>query len=190
MLAGGVLFAAGLVWPVAFVSVGPDYLHDLLPSMVLGGSGVGLALGHADRRRRALAAGRPAATGSALVNSVRQVAATVGVAVLVTILGCSVDAGPVTDFRVAWAVGAVLSLATAGVGLLLARAPAEAPAEAWAPRRPRPRWKPRPSRSHRSLRLGSWASPPPAERALPARSSAARARGRGWGRGRTQERRS
>jgi hypothetical protein len=62
-----------------------------------------------------------AATGSALVNSVRQVASTVGVAVLVTILGARVDAGSVDAFRAAWVLGAVLSLATAAVGVRLAR---------------------------------------------------------------------
>jgi hypothetical protein len=62
-----------------------------------------------------------AATGSALVNSFRQIAATVGVAVLVTILGSRVGADSVTGFRVGWAVGAALSLATAAVGVALAR---------------------------------------------------------------------
>ena len=128
VLAGGVLFAAGLVYRVLFVSVVPDYLRDLLPSMVLSGAGVGLALGTLMAAGVQSLPGNRAATGSALVNSVRQVASTVGVAVLVTILGGSVGAGALTDFRVAWTVGAVLSLATAAVGFLLARAPADAPA--------------------------------------------------------------
>jgi EmrB/QacA subfamily drug resistance transporter len=122
--AGGTLFAAGLLYRILAVSVTPDYLHDLLPSLVLGGTGVGLALGTLVAAAvQSLPANR-AATGSALVNSVRQIAATFGVAVLVTILGTGVDAGSVTGFRVGWAVGVVLSLATAVVGLLLSRAPA------------------------------------------------------------------
>jgi hypothetical protein len=127
VVAGGLLFAAALLYRVVFVSVAPDYGRDLLPSMVLGGIGVGLAIG------TLMAAGvqslpiNRAGTGSALVNSLRQVASTVGVAVLVTILGPRVGTGSVTDFRIAWTVGAALSLATAAVGLLLARRPAVTP---------------------------------------------------------------
>jgi EmrB/QacA subfamily drug resistance transporter len=118
---GGLLFAAGLVYRAVFVSVTPDYLRDLLPSMVLTGAGVGLTLGTLVAAGvQSLPADR-AATGSALVNSVRQVASTVGVAVLVTILGSRVDAGSVASFRGAWLLGAVLSLATALVGVRLAR---------------------------------------------------------------------
>jgi EmrB/QacA subfamily drug resistance transporter len=133
--AGGLLFALGLGYRIVFFSVTPDYLRDLLPSMVLTGVGVGLALG------TLVAAGvqslppTRAATGSALVNSVRQIAATVGVAVLVSIVGNHVDAGSADGFRVAWAVGGVLALGTAVVGVVLARpqravmpAPAAVPA--------------------------------------------------------------
>jgi EmrB/QacA subfamily drug resistance transporter len=133
---GGALFAAGLVYRAVFVSVTPDYVRDLLPSMVLGGIGVGLTLGTLVAAGvQSLPADR-AATGSALVNSVRQMASTIGVAVLVTILGARVDAGSVDAFRGAWVLGAVLSLATAVVGVRLARprraavAPAVAPAPA------------------------------------------------------------
>jgi EmrB/QacA subfamily drug resistance transporter len=119
--AGSLLFAAGLVYRAVLVSVTPDYLRDLLPSMVLTGVGVGLTLGTLVAAGvQSLPADR-AATGSALVNSVRQVASTVGVAVLVTILGARVDAGSVDAFRAAWVLGAVLSLATAAVGVRLAR---------------------------------------------------------------------
>jgi len=134
VLAGGVLFAAGLLYRVVFVSADPDYVGDLLPSLVLGGIGVGLAIGTLMAAGvQSLPANR-AGTGSALVNSLRQIASTVGVAVLVTILGARVDAGSVGGFRAAWAVGAVLSLATAAVGLLMARRPA-APAPAARPAR-------------------------------------------------------
>jgi EmrB/QacA subfamily drug resistance transporter len=119
--AGGVLFAAGLVYRALLVSPTPEYLRDLLPSMVLTGVGVGLTLGTLVAAGvQSLPADR-AATGSALVNSVRQIASTVGVAVLVTILGARVDAGSVGVFRAAWVLGAVLSLATAVVGVRLAR---------------------------------------------------------------------
>jgi EmrB/QacA subfamily drug resistance transporter len=119
--AGALLFAAGMVYRAVFVSVTPDYLRDLLPSMVLTGVGVGLTLGTLVAAGvQSLPADR-AATGSALVNSVRQLASTVGVAVLVTILGARVSAGSVDDFRAAWVLGAVLSVGTALVGVRLSR---------------------------------------------------------------------
>jgi hypothetical protein len=121
--AGGVLFAAGLLYRVAFVSVEPAYLRDLLPAMLLTGTGVGLTLGTLVAAGVQSLPAERAATGSALVNSLRQVASTIGVAVLVSIVGDRVDASSVTGFRVGWAVAAVLSLGTALVGLRLARGP-------------------------------------------------------------------
>jgi EmrB/QacA subfamily drug resistance transporter len=116
---GGVLFTAGMLWRVVFLSVRPDYPRDLLPSMVLGGIGVGLAMGTLMAAGvQSLPADR-AATGSALVNSVRQISASIGVALLVTIVGGRITAGSETAFRWAWALAAALTLATAAVGLAL-----------------------------------------------------------------------
>jgi hypothetical protein len=128
--AGGVLFALGLGYRIVFLSVTPDYVRDLLPSMVLTGVGVGLALGTLVAAGVQSLPATRAATGSALVNSMRQIAATIGVAVLVTIVGARVDAGSATGFRIAWAVGAALSLGTAVVGVLLTRPQAAAPSPA------------------------------------------------------------
>jgi hypothetical protein len=124
---GALLFSAGMLYRAVFVSATPDYLRDLLPSMVLTGVGVGLTLGTLVAAGvQSLPADR-AATGSALVNSVRQIASTVGVAVLVTIIGARVGAGSVDAFRAAWVMGAVLSAGTALIGVRLAR-PAVVPA--------------------------------------------------------------
>jgi EmrB/QacA subfamily drug resistance transporter len=121
ILTGGVFFAAGMLWRAVLVSTTPDYLRDLLPSMVLGGIGVGLTIGTLMAAGlQSLPADR-AATGSALVNSFRQISATLGVAILVTMLGSAVDVSSIGDFRLAWALAAVLSLATAALGLALVR---------------------------------------------------------------------
>ncbi|MFE9694728.1 hypothetical protein [Micromonospora sp. NPDC005806] len=119
--AGGVLYAAGLLWRTVLVSATPDYLRDLLPSIVLTGSGVGLALGTLVAAGVQSLPDTRATTGSALVNSLRQISSTVGVSLLVTILGTRVDAGSVNHFRLAWGLGTGLSLLTAGVGVLLTR---------------------------------------------------------------------
>ncbi|MGW5047048.1 MFS transporter [Streptomyces griseoluteus] len=119
---GGLLFTCGMVWRACFASVTPDYVGDLLPSQLLTGTGVGLALGTLVAAGVHALPGHRAATGSALVNSVRQISATVGVAVLVTVLGGShVDAASRHDFRIAWVAAAVLSLATSAIGVRLSR---------------------------------------------------------------------
>jgi hypothetical protein len=97
--------------------------------MILTGTGVGLALGTLVAAGvQALPANR-AATGSALVNSFRQISSAVGVAILVTILGTRVDLTSITGFRVAWLLAAGLALATTVTGLALSRpSPAALPA--------------------------------------------------------------
>jgi EmrB/QacA subfamily drug resistance transporter len=116
---GGVLFAAGLLWRALVATPVPNYARDLLPSMILGGTGVGLALGTLVAAAVQSLPGNRAATGSALVNSFRQISAAVGVAILVTILGTHVDATSVDDFRLAWVLGAALSLAATATGIAL-----------------------------------------------------------------------
>ncbi|MFF1934203.1 hypothetical protein [Streptomyces sp. NPDC058228] len=69
--AGGLLFTGGMVWLACFASVTPDYLRDLLPSQVMTGAGVGLTLGTLVAAGVHALPGHRAATGSALVNSVR-----------------------------------------------------------------------------------------------------------------------
>ncbi|MEU7058259.1 MFS transporter [Streptomyces sp. NPDC046197] len=119
--AGGLLFTGGMVWRACFASVTPDYLRDLLPSQVMTGAGVGLALGTLVAAGVHALPGHRAATGSALVNSVRQISATVGVAVLIAVVGSHVDAASRHDFRIAWCAAAVLSLSTSAIGVHLSR---------------------------------------------------------------------
>lgn len=59
--------------------------------------------------------------GSALVNSVRQLSVTVGVAVLVAVVGSHVGAASRPDFRIVWCVAAVLGLSTSAIGVHLSR---------------------------------------------------------------------
>ncbi|WP_225812871.1 MFS transporter [Streptomyces spinosus] len=119
--AGGLLFTGGMIWRVCFASVTPDYALDLLPSQLLTGTGVGLALGTLVAAGVHALPGHRAATGSALVNSVRQISATIGVAVLVAVVGSHVGAASRNDFRTAWGAAAVLGLATSAIGVHLSR---------------------------------------------------------------------
>ncbi|MGW2562418.1 MFS transporter [Streptomyces sp. NPDC001514] len=118
---GGLLFTGGMVWFACFASVRPDYLRDLLPNQLLTGAGVGLALGTLVAAGVHAVPGHRAATGSALVNSVRQISTTVGVAVLVAVVGSHVGAASRHDFRIVWCAAAVLGLATSAIGVHLSR---------------------------------------------------------------------
>ncbi|WP_282204372.1 hypothetical protein [Kitasatospora fiedleri] len=118
--------------------------------MVLSGIGVGLALGTLVAAGVASLPAHRAATGSALVNSVRQMSATVGVALLVAVVGAETGPAQRQDFRLAWLIAAALALVTAGIGLQLARAP---PARAGARARTRARTRsPRRTRAARGQR--------------------------------------
>ena len=107
--AGMTIFAVGLGWWAAAVQVEPDYVGALLGGMLLTGIGVGLTL----PTLMATAAGslppRAFATGSAVVNMLRQVGLALGVALLVALLGTpeSSDAA-LTAFRTGWLVLAAI----------------------------------------------------------------------------------
>ncbi len=119
------LFAGGLFWRVGLAGADPDYVRDLLPSMLLGGIGVGLALGTLIASGTTALPPQRSGTGAALVNTSRQIASSVGVAVLVAILGsASLHGAAVDSYRIAWLVGAILALACAVVAFVLPRHPA------------------------------------------------------------------
>jgi EmrB/QacA subfamily drug resistance transporter len=113
---GSLLFGAGMAWFALAVDARPDYLGDELGGMLLTGIGVGLTL----PTLMATAAGslppQAFATGSAVVNTLRQVGLAVGVAVLVALLGTS---PALAAFQSGWWVFAGVSLAAAAATLLL-----------------------------------------------------------------------
>ncbi|MFD9127026.1 MFS transporter [Kitasatospora sp. NPDC059571] len=120
--AGGLLFTGGMVWLACFASVTPNYVRDLLPGQMLTGAGIGLALGTLVAAGVQALPGHRAATGSALVNSVRQLSSTIGVAVLVAVVGSRVDAASAHAFRIVWYAAAALALSTSAIGVHLGRA--------------------------------------------------------------------
>ena len=139
VLPGVLLFAAGCLWSILFAREQPDYLRDMLPAMILVGTGVSLTF--PILAGAAVSALPPArsATGSALFNMSRQIGGVVGVAVFVAILGAGVPA--LDGFRAGWTFMAAAALAAGAVVLALpARRPAsigvvaEAPLAVPAPR--------------------------------------------------------
>lgn len=119
--------AASQLWRVLVAGPEPEYVHDLLPSMLASGAGVGLALGTLIAAGVTALPERRSATGSAILNSGRQVGSALGVAVLVTLLGPV--AGDVHGYLTGWAVGAVFAFGAAVAGLAVGRNVARATAD-------------------------------------------------------------
>ncbi|MCW3040619.1 MAG: transporter, partial [Solirubrobacterales bacterium] len=117
-LVGSVLFAgAGLFW-MTQTGEHPDYLGSYLPGMFLSGIGVGFMLPTLTGAGAASLPPARFATGIAVITMGRQVGASLGVAILVAVLGTG--GASADDFRGAWAIvlggalasGVLLSLLT------------------------------------------------------------------------------
>jgi hypothetical protein len=127
-----------MLWFALFAGLKPDYLVDFLPGLVLIGVGVGLALPTMMASATSELPPENFATGSAVVNMLRQVGLAIGVAVLVAVLGTPSGEHTVLDaFDHAWLVAAAFAAAgaLASLAILGVRRPAPhaAPTRALAP---------------------------------------------------------
>jgi EmrB/QacA subfamily drug resistance transporter len=119
---GATIFAAGAAWWALAAGTTPDYVGDMLGGMILTGVGVGLTLPTFMATGASSLPPAAFATGSAVVNMLRQVGLAVGVAVLVAVLGTpATPAAARTAFAHGWYVVAGASLLAALAGLLLLR---------------------------------------------------------------------
>lgn len=122
VVAGAVAFAAGLVWWTAAIQVDADYIGGMLGGMALTGVGVGLASPTLVGAASSSLAPSRFATGSGAINMIRQIGITVGVAVLVAVIGKPVGATEqLGAFRTAWIVIAAVALLSGVAGYLLRR---------------------------------------------------------------------
>jgi EmrB/QacA subfamily drug resistance transporter len=131
---GSTIFAAGVAWWALAMSLQPDYVGQLLGGMLLTGIGVGLTLPTLMATGASPLPPHAFATGSAVINMLRQVGLATGVAVLIAVLGTPRSpAQTLTAYeRASWVIAAV-SLAGGIIGLVLLatrRRPILAPAEA------------------------------------------------------------
>ncbi len=123
---GSAAFAAAVAWWALAVTASPDYLAGLLGGMILSGVGVGLTL---PTLMGAATASLPAhgfATGSGVINMIRQTGLALGVAVLVALLGTGAahHSPALASFQHGWWLIAALSAAGIVPALALLRRPA------------------------------------------------------------------
>ncbi|KPM54227.1 major facilitator transporter [Frankia sp. R43] len=123
MAAGSAVFGAGLAWWALAITVEPNYVSGMLGGMILTGVGVGLTLPTLMAAAAASLPPQAFATGSAVVNMIRQIGFVLGVAVVIAVIGgSSAGAGvPLGVFRNAWWVTAGLAFAGIVPTVLLAR---------------------------------------------------------------------
>jgi EmrB/QacA subfamily drug resistance transporter len=117
---GASLFSAGSVWFALFAGAKPDYFADIFPGLVIAGIGVGLALTTMFASATSELPPENFATGSAVVNMLRQVGLAIGVAVLIAVLGTPHSTQAVLDaFDRAWLVIAAFAAASALAALAI-----------------------------------------------------------------------
>jgi EmrB/QacA subfamily drug resistance transporter len=106
---GSLAFAAGTAWWALAVTSIPDYASGIVGGMLLTGAGVGLTLPTVMATAAGSLPPHAFATGSAVVNMIRQAGLAIGVAVLIAVLGQG--ATSLTAFQHGWWVIAALSAA-------------------------------------------------------------------------------
>ncbi|MGH9171182.1 MAG: MFS transporter [Acidimicrobiales bacterium] len=113
MTFGMLAFGAGVAWWALAVTTAPDYVSGVLGGMVLSGVGVGLTLPTMMGTATASLPPQAFATGSAVINMIRQAGIALGVALLVAVLGTSAAHNGVglAAFQHGWWLTTTLSFA-------------------------------------------------------------------------------
>jgi EmrB/QacA subfamily drug resistance transporter len=121
LIAGSLAFGAGRVWWALAVTPGPNYVTGVLGGMVLGGVGVGLVLPTMMATATASLPAHAFATGSGVINMLRQTGLALGVAVLVAVLGTGSGhhAARLAAFDQGWWLTAALGFAGIAPALAL-----------------------------------------------------------------------
>jgi EmrB/QacA subfamily drug resistance transporter len=118
--AGSTIFAAGVAWWALAIGLRPNYAGEMLGGMLLTGIGVGLALPTLMATGASSLPAHAFATGSAVLNMLRQIGLAIGVSVLIAVLGTPHSpADALAGYqRASWVITAI-ALASAVVGLVL-----------------------------------------------------------------------
>jgi len=100
---GSLCFGGGVAWWALAAEVRPDYVWGILPGMLLTGIGVGLTLPTLMATASSSLPPPSFATGSAVINMLRQVGLALGVALLVAVLGTARHGATALEaFRNGW----------------------------------------------------------------------------------------
>ena len=136
--AGASIYAAGVAWWAVRAGLHPNYLGQVLPGTLLTGAGVGLTMPTFMSTGAGALPPQAFATGSAVLNMLRQVGLAVGVAVFVAVVGTpKTPHASLTAWQHGWFVIAATSLLAALIGAVSLRRPRAVAAGDRAPRRPR-----------------------------------------------------
>ncbi|PXX70901.1 EmrB/QacA subfamily drug resistance transporter [Nocardia tenerifensis] len=115
--AGGLAFAAGMLWWAQAIAVRPDYLGGLFGGMLVGGVGVGLSLPTAFAAGTSGLPPQRFATGSAVLSMARQIGLALGVALFVAIIGTPTGPDATLDaFHRGWYATAAVAILAGLVG--------------------------------------------------------------------------
>ena len=122
---GSAAFGVGVGWWAVAIAPEPNYVSGVLGGVTLTGIGVGLTLPTMMATASASLPPKSFATGSAVINMVRQIGVALGVALLVAVLGTSAGhVPPLSAFQHAWWLIAALAFADIIPALGLLRGPA------------------------------------------------------------------
>jgi hypothetical protein len=117
---GGTIYAGGAIWWATAVGLEANWATGMLPGALLTGTGVGLTLPTWTAAAAAAVPRERFATGSAVINMARQLGYTIGVAILVAVLGSPVtQVGRLYAYRHGWEVIAGLALLSSLASLVL-----------------------------------------------------------------------
>jgi hypothetical protein len=128
---GTLTFSAGVGWWALAATTHPDYVSGLLGGMILTGIGVGFTLPTMMATASSSLPPQSFATGSAVINMIRQTGLALGVAVLVAVLGTARShPSSLETFRHAWWITAAIALVglVPALGVLSRRVVATVPA--------------------------------------------------------------
>jgi EmrB/QacA subfamily drug resistance transporter len=123
---GGVILFSGNIALRLTIPVEPAYLTHYLPIMIYTGIGVGLCISTISSAATAFLPRTQFAMGSALNNTIRQIGAALGIALVSSILLTAISAGdPISGYHRSWVVTSVIILASGIAMLVLFRRPTQ-----------------------------------------------------------------
>ncbi len=119
---GSTIFAAGVAWWALAVGLEPDYVGAMLGGMLLTGVGVGLTLPTMMSTASSSLPAPSFATGSAVVNMIRQMGLAIGVAVFVAVIATPISPSQqLAAFQRGWWVISAIALASVIPALIFLR---------------------------------------------------------------------